>query len=949
MVLQRSLHFVAALLLVTGMSAVTETGASAATNATTASSVQQAPQAATAAASTRGSIRVKAPVAVASPSVRREVFGFGLASSLSDPTVGYPSWNFSLLTTVAFFGLHINWDGTIVGDSGLNVWNSSALTGLLSTAHASGTKVVLTIVLQDFAAGTPNMCAGLINRSVTVQQAVAQVTAKGVDGLNVDYEGLNGTCQNGQTAQAMMTDFVRQLRGALPAGSYLSVDTYASSAADSLGFFDIPGLSAYADSFFVMAYDLEYSNYHYPPLNCVSFCLGPTAPLTGYHYNDTTTASQYAAAVPASKVILGVPYYGRKSCVGGVVPNAYPTGSVTADSYLDASGESSAPGVGSYATHRDATDPSGQERWDTWFNSSINCTRELYWDDATSLGAKYDLVNADNLRGVGIWTLNYGGGAPELWAALSSHFVACTAAGLSVSPPSQAAVGTRVTVTAGASGCPDPSPLYQFWILTPNATSWQMVQAYSTNASFIWDTTGAAASTYSVAVWVRDSRSQGVFSNSFGRWDASTSVQYTLYSSPCSAVGLTISPTPPASGVGISVIATASGCPNPLYQFWLLAPGATSYQMVQAYSSNPTWQWNTSGAPTGVYVVAIWARDTNSAGTTGNSLGRWDAGNSVQYTTACSAVTLTSSPPGAAPLGTVVTISAQPAGCANPLYQFWILTPGAAAWQMVQAYSTSPTWQWNTRGAAAGTYAVAVWARDSNSTGTSGNSFGRWDAFYSSQYSLSSSACSTASVSSAPPASTVVGTTVTISAGASGCANPSYQFWILTPGAAGWQMVQAYSAGATWRWNTSGAPPGNYVVAVWALDSNSTGTFGNSFGRWDAFGSGQYTLSSNACSSATVSSAPAGSAKVGTAITITAHAAGCANPSYQFWILTPGASSWQMVQAYSTSATFQWNSSGAKVGTYVVAVWAQDSTSTGTFGNSFGRWDSYGSSNYTLT
>src|SRR5712692_1357131 len=42
----------------------------------------------------------------------REVFGFALASSLSDPTMGYPTWDFSLLSTVAFFGLHVQDDGT---------------------------------------------------------------------------------------------------------------------------------------------------------------------------------------------------------------------------------------------------------------------------------------------------------------------------------------------------------------------------------------------------------------------------------------------------------------------------------------------------------------------------------------------------------------------------------------------------------------------------------------------------------------------------------------------------------------------------------------------------------------------------------------------------------------------------------------------------------------------
>ncbi len=261
-----------------------------------------------------------------------EIFGFALASSLGDPTVGYPSWNFSLLGTVAYFGLHINTFGGIQGDSYWDVWNSGTLAGLVSTAHAKGTKVVLTIVLQDFSAGTPTMCAGLANRALTASQAAGQVFAKGVDGLNVDYEGLNGTCPNGQTAQSMLTDLVRQLRAAMPY-AYLSVDTYASSAVDTLGFFDIASLSAFVDSFFVMAYDLEYSNWRRAPAGCVSFCLGPTAPLAGYYYNDTSTASQYIAVVPASKVILGVPYYGRKAC-GSAVPNTYPQGSIVADSVV---------------------------------------------------------------------------------------------------------------------------------------------------------------------------------------------------------------------------------------------------------------------------------------------------------------------------------------------------------------------------------------------------------------------------------------------------------------------------------------------------------------------------------------------------------------------------------------------------------------------------------------
>jgi spore germination protein YaaH len=361
----------------------------------------------------------------------REIFGFALASSLSDPTVGYPSWNFSLLSTVAFFGLHVQDDGNFAGDSGAAVWNSSQLSGLLATAHSRGVKVVLTIILQDFSPNTPHMCSALTRGGVTVAAAVAEVRAKGVDGVNIDYEGLNGSCGQSDPngARHALTNLVRALRASLP-GGYMSIDTYASSAVDSAGFFDVPALASAVDSFFVMAYDLEYSNFYRAPTNCTSFCLGPTAPLTGYYYNETTTAAQYVAAVPSSKVILGVPYYGRKSCVGPGVPNSYPTSGIVADSYLDATGESTyyltAPGT--YSVHRDPNDPAGQERYDTWLNTQLNCTRELYWDDTVSLAPKYALVNQDNLRGVGIWSLNYGGGAPELWATLGAAFSSCPVA-----------------------------------------------------------------------------------------------------------------------------------------------------------------------------------------------------------------------------------------------------------------------------------------------------------------------------------------------------------------------------------------------------------------------------------------------------------------------------------------------------------------------------------------
>ena len=44
-----------------------------------------------------------------------------------------------------------------------------------------------------------------------------------------------------------------------------------------------------------------------------------------------------------------------------------------------------------------------------------------------ALGAKYDVVNSMDLRGVGMFTLDYGGGSPELWNLLAAKFTTVTA------------------------------------------------------------------------------------------------------------------------------------------------------------------------------------------------------------------------------------------------------------------------------------------------------------------------------------------------------------------------------------------------------------------------------------------------------------------------------------------------------------------------------------------
>ncbi|HLQ62957.1 MAG TPA: glycosyl hydrolase family 18 protein, partial [Candidatus Acidoferrales bacterium] len=653
----------------------------------------------------------------ASGRLNREVFGFAYGSSLGDPSIGYPSWDFSLLSTVAYFGIHVSYDGGFIGDFSWSTWDdpNGPLPGLISLAHANGVKVVMTIILQDFDSqhGTPTMCSGLVNYQRTIAQTLNQVRAKPIDGINIDYEGLNGNCYDTITNQVeslqwMLVRFVRALRQALPSGQYLSIDTYSGSAGDRsgstyYGFFDIGQLGTLVDSFFIMAYDMEYSNWDSPPLNCASFCLGPTSPLTTYLYNDTRAITEYAQVVAPSKVILGVPYYGRKECVTSgtpstAPPNAFPiSNTVAADGYLDASTENGYYTNSDYHSHRDANDPAGSERWDTWSSSALNCTREMYWDDVVSLGKKYDLVNSSGVRGIGIWTLSYGGGASELWNLIANRFGACRRPTLNASPAAPRPTGTIVTLTAGDADC--ASPQFAFWV-RPRGGSWSLLRSYDPSPTVPWNTSGLPGGAYDLDVWVRQASSP----NSS---DAYALATYVL--ALCGSPSLSVSPAAPQPpGTSVTLSATAAGCSNPEFAFWV-QPFGGAWSLLRGYGPTPTLTWNTAGLAAGTYALNVWVRAQGSPNTND------DYAVANFSLSSCSSATLAATPSPPQPPGTAVTVTASAAGCFKPEYALWVMPPGGS-WSLVRGFGSSPTFSWITSGLAAGLYQLDAWVRESGST-----------------------------------------------------------------------------------------------------------------------------------------------------------------------------------------------------------------------------------------
>jgi len=354
-------------------------------------------------------------LATLNPLLSREVFGFAPYWEIANNA----NWQYSLLTTVAYFGLTVNADGNFnTGDSGWTGWNSQALVDMINRAHQAGDRVVLVIKQFDEASINQIVTSPAVTQTA-INNTLAAIASKNLDGVNVDFEGYaSGSYPN---IQSGLTSFVGQLTTQLHqhwALAMASVDTYSGAASWDGGFFNVGGLASATDALFVMAYDMAFGN--------TPGQASANAPLTGGTYNDATSVAQYLAKAPASKIILGVPYYGYKWSTVSNQPNAATTGGGTADTYGSIAGDFACALNLSHNWDGAAGSP-----WASWWSPAVNdpcggnhnSWRELYYDDARSLGLKYDLVNANGLRGAGIWALGYDGASSDLWNELQLKFL----------------------------------------------------------------------------------------------------------------------------------------------------------------------------------------------------------------------------------------------------------------------------------------------------------------------------------------------------------------------------------------------------------------------------------------------------------------------------------------------------------------------------------------------
>jgi hypothetical protein len=316
-----------------------------------------------------------------------ELFGFAPYWTLPASS----GFEVSDLTTIAYFSIGVNGNGSIQNSGpGWAGYESQDLADLITRAHAAGSRVVLTVTC--FGAGALNQLTsdGAAQKELATN-LVPLIEAKNLDGVNLDFEG------QGNQDQAGLDSVVAQVSAAVKEANphwQVTMDTYASSAGDPGGFYDIAGLAPSVDAFFVMAYDMNGS------------APSPTAALTGSGFTDLDALQEYTAVVPASKVILGVPYYGYDWPTNGPGLGAAATGPKAPLSF----------GQISSANHPVYWDPATQTAWTSYQVGTQ--WHQTWFDDPTSLALKAQLAGMFHIAGLGVWALGMDGNNPAMLAAL---------------------------------------------------------------------------------------------------------------------------------------------------------------------------------------------------------------------------------------------------------------------------------------------------------------------------------------------------------------------------------------------------------------------------------------------------------------------------------------------------------------------------------------------------
>lgn len=267
-------------------------------------------------------------------------------------------------------------------------------------AAVRATEAAPMMVVTNFAEGnfSPDIARAVFTGREARSRLIGEITdtmrAKGFRAVNLDFENL------GRENRDLYTAFVRDLAPAVRrAGGRLSVALAPKTSAGQIGTWyeghDYGALGSLSDFVILMTYEWGWSGG--PPM--------AVAPIP-----QVRAVLDYAVtAIPRSKIVMGAPLYGYDWTLPYVPGGAFARTLSPQEAVVQA-------GRMNAAIQYDPVAQAPYYRyWDDEGREHV-----VWFEDARSMQAKFDLIKTYGLAGVSYWVL--GNAFPQNWLLLSDQF-----------------------------------------------------------------------------------------------------------------------------------------------------------------------------------------------------------------------------------------------------------------------------------------------------------------------------------------------------------------------------------------------------------------------------------------------------------------------------------------------------------------------------------------------
>lgn len=333
---------------------------------------------------------------------KREVLGFLPYWFLDSARNDYSTY----ITTLAYFSLTIDKDGTIMRSTspaelepGYYALTGGKLDPFLENAKAKQIKLSLVVfsgdqdVINELISDPINHADNLVNDITPIMKQY------GFSDLNIDVEP-TGTASSSSAVN--YTSFVSEVSKQIKNNNLgsVSIDMIPVDFIRNDHMARPSEIEKYVDTMIIMAYD-----FHSPG----SFVTGPVAPIYGAgtvaEFDTQVTVNAALRVADASKILLGIPFYGYS----WETIEDEPRSAIVPSSAIIESNKDLEDFLAKCATCESKFDDLGQESYLIYKNQDSGTFQQIFYPDERSVTSKINFIKGNNLGGVAIWALGYEG------------------------------------------------------------------------------------------------------------------------------------------------------------------------------------------------------------------------------------------------------------------------------------------------------------------------------------------------------------------------------------------------------------------------------------------------------------------------------------------------------------------------------------------------------------